>query len=200
MNSSSCYEGKALHRAIFHKYMCKKGCVCMKKFESEIKHPPKTPGPRSPTGRKLAALQNWLNKMGLIIISCEPAVGWDSARAATFLDAVCVYANNPSRFFLLEFKTGYLPKHRTASSQVMTGEGGSMLKCNALNKHMLQLWFGIESFTNTHSITPHDGAVLYFQQVLKPRRAYACCGYLYSQWINPLLRNKLESQIFSYRF
>lgn len=244
-NSSSRYQGKAVHRAIYHRYMCDEvmerlkrkqtasqlkkqpakqikkqttqdgsdECYCLVKFKDETSKPPPPINPKHLMGRKLTALTNWLDKKGIRIIACECPVGWPDANAATYLDAVCVYVDEPDKFFVLEFKTGYPPSKRTEAattdkSLTMIGAGGRLLKNNTLNKHMLQLWFGIQAFKKTYSVTPTDGAVIYFQQQVrrvseltekgiekKTVKLWACCGYLYSDWINDDMCSKLETQI-----
>jgi hypothetical protein len=201
-NSSSAYEGKSLHRAIYHRYMCSKSCCCVKKFKDEIKTPPPPFRPDTVKGRKLKALRTWLAKMNLILIACECPVGWREARAATYLDAVCIYADSPKDYFILEFKTGYPPSVRTRvltknGTKTMLGEGGKKIKCHDLNKHRLQLWFGMNAFENTYKVAPKDGAVIYFQKITAPKQGYACFGYILSEcnWFNEDTLSKLKTQL-----
>lgn len=185
-SSSSRTRGDALHRHIYHVYVCRSGrraCACRDRFGVLTA----APREKSATHKQLKQLQHFIRSKGWLVLDCETAVGWAEARTATMIDALC-YAPATGDIFVLEFKTGYANRHRSSTalpqldSGQMEGRAGRYLACSAYNQHHLQLWFGIRAFAETYARQPSDGLLIYFER--SPRAdTYRLSVHYHRKWL-----------------
>lgn len=118
---------------------------------------------------------------------------------ATSIDVVCVdNLHNPTKFFVVELKTGYASNRHTARTTdktgMMKGPAGKTIPNSYANHHQLQLWFCVEALQQTYEIKASQAVVVYVEDTGKYK-----CDFAKSWWFaNTRMSDKLYCQLRGY--